>query len=186
MFSTTENTLFLTFDDGPFPEITPLVLNILKEYNAKATFFCQGIQAQQHPYLINLIISHGHLIGNHGYKHLSGFSTSHKKYCENAHLGYEFTKSKIFRPPYGRIWPWQYFTLNKVYKIVFWDVMAFDFSNKYNPERCFNRIIKKARNASVIVMHDSPKAQQNVLHVLPMLLKYYCNKGFQFKLLPLV
>jgi peptidoglycan/xylan/chitin deacetylase (PgdA/CDA1 family) len=182
---TNKPELYLTFDDGPFPDITIEVLKILKSYHAKATFFCQGIQAQKYPEIMNCIRQDGHTIGNHGFLHLDGFKTLKKRYIENILKGSRITKSQLYRPPYGRIWPWQYFFISKINITTFWDVMAHDFSKNYTPQQCFNHIVKQAKPGSIIVLHDAPWAWHNLPGLLPKLLEYYAVKGYQFKSLSL-
>lgn len=151
-----EKTAFLTFDDGPHPDSTPELLDILGEANVRAVFFCSGYAAKKYPELVNLIKKHGHIVGNHGYYHLNGWITSVKKYCENTEQASGFTSDSIFRPPYGKIRTRQYRSLKKSFSIVFWDIMSYDFDKSYGPERSLDLLKRKLRPGSVIVLHDTP------------------------------
>jgi len=184
--------IYLTFDDGPIPEVTPWVLDMLKKYNAKATFFCIGDNVLKHPDIFKSIISDNHQIGNHTFNHLKGFSTKTHFYIQNTEKAHAlFTKTNksfsaqkalLFRPPYGKIKPNQIKQLkNKGYKIVFWDVLSRDFDSKLSPYKCLDNVIKYTQNGSIIVFHDSLKAFKNLQYTLPKVLAYYSEKGYSFK-----
>jgi peptidoglycan/xylan/chitin deacetylase (PgdA/CDA1 family) len=184
-----EKKIYLTFDDGPIPEITEWVLGLLKKENIKATFFCIGENIQKHPEVFKQIISENHTIGNHTFNHLKGWNTSTKKYLENVELcNLVFEKysisnfqSKLFRPPYGKITPWQAYRLRKLdYKIIMWDVLSYDFDNSLNPDDCLQNTLKNTSNGSIIVFHDSIKARRNLQLVLPKLIQQLKEKGFVF------
>lgn len=179
----TEKDIYLTFDDGPTPEITAQVLALLLTYNARATFFCLGAKVEQYPQLYEQIKAAGHTIGNHGYHHLSGFSTSLKPYIENVKRGEEVSGSKLFRPPYGRITPWQIKKLRGSYKIIMWSIMSMDFDQHTTPEQCYNNVIKHIKPGSIIVFHDIEKAKTNVLQALPQLLEWMNAHGYKAKAL---
>jgi len=183
-----QKTLFLTFDDGPQPEITEYVLRQLKTYNAKATFFCIGANIEKHPELFQQIIDEGHAIGNHTHHHLEGWKTKTEEYIQNTALAENSIKSvlghkvNLFRPPYGRIKKAQGKKLMaQGYKIVMWDVVAKDWMQSISPEDCYLNIKKNSVNGSIIVMHDSKKASHNVHYVLPKVLEHFSKQGFQFK-----
>jgi len=187
---TPNKSLYLTFDDGPTPKITTWVLNTLKQYNAKATFFCIGSNIKKHPDIFKQIVKEGHQIGNHTQHHLKGWKTNIGSYlddiktCENA-LKNNLPKSKstsLFRPPYGKITPKQgKAVLNKGYKIIMWDVLSFDWHKNIDEETCVNNVISKTKKGSIIVFHDSEKASKNMKYTLPKTLEYFTKKGFTFK-----
>jgi len=164
------NEIYLTFDDGPCPEVTPQVLNILEKYNAKATFFCIGKNVKNNPNLYSEIISAGHSVGNHTYNHLNGWKTKKKEYLNDIKKAAELIDSNLFRPPYGRISVNQYLSLKNDYKIIFWNILTKDYSKKLNSEQVLNRTLKKLKPGSIIVFHDSVKASDNMLKTLPLVL----------------
>jgi peptidoglycan-N-acetylglucosamine deacetylase len=172
--------LFLTFDDGPTLGVTEWVLSVLREYNAKATFFCAGENVENHPELYKQIIAEGHSVGNHGYSHIKGWRTSNEKYFQNVRKASEYISSNLFRPPYGRIKPSQIRQLKKEFKIVMWDVLTRDYNTSLKKETCLKKTIKSVKPGSVIVFHDIIKAEKNLKYVLPEVLKFYSAKGFQF------
>jgi peptidoglycan/xylan/chitin deacetylase (PgdA/CDA1 family) len=183
-----ENKVYLTFDDGPTPEITEWTLNLLKEYNAKATFFCIGDNIRKYPEIFQKVIANGNSIGNHTYNHLNGWKTSTSDYTENAKL-YETEHCKLstehcqlFRPPYGKIKPSQSKILRKLgYKIIMWDVISYDFDATITKEQCLENVLKNVQSGSIIVFHDSKKAFQNLEYVLPRTLEFLKEKGFVFE-----
>jgi peptidoglycan/xylan/chitin deacetylase (PgdA/CDA1 family) len=170
-FNDKEKTIYLTFDDGPIPETTPLILDILEKYNAKATFFCLGKNVEKHPELFDLIIQRGHTTGNHGYSHKNGWKTANAEYFEDIEKANKLIRSDLFRPPYGRIKPSQIKYLKKKYRIVMWDVLSGDFDYYTDSEKCYKNVINNVENGSVVVFHDSLKAKNNVLEVLPEVLE---------------
>jgi len=175
-----DKQLFITFDDGPIPEVTPDVLDVLATYNAKATFFMVGENAQRYPEIVNKIKDGGHNIGNHTFNHMNGTKVSDREYFKNIIQAREIIDSKLFRPPYGRIRPRQILELKKNFKIVLWSVLSGDFDYKTNPERCLNNVIKHAKSGSIIVFHDSLKAKENMLYALKGTLEHFGNMGFEF------
>ena len=185
---TTEKSLFLTFDDGPIPEVTPFVLDQLKKYNALATFFCIGRNIEENPEIFERIINEGHSIGNHSYDHLNGWQTDNETYYKNIEACGETLKkqypqfsSPLFRPPYGKLKPAQYKFLKDRYKIVLWDVLSFDFEPKLNEEKVLQNVLDNAGPGSVIVFHDSLKARLKVEYALPKVLEHFSAKGFKFE-----
>lgn len=181
-----DKTIYLSFDDGPDPEVSPRVLDILKEYNAKATFFLTGSKASHEKKLAGRIISEGHVLGNHTFGHLNGFKTSTKRYLDDVDACAVHVESSLFRPPFGRITPSQIFKVkNKGYRIVMWSVMSNDFNSGIKMEDCLKNILKYTRSGSVVVFHDTPKAAQNCLYVLPRLLRHFSELGFAFETLDL-
>jgi peptidoglycan/xylan/chitin deacetylase (PgdA/CDA1 family) len=196
-FSMDTKEIYLTFDDGPTSEITEFVLDELKKYNAKATFFCIGKNIRKHSNIFEKILTEGHTIGNHTQQHLNGWKTKTGHYLENV-LECEHTiltslektreprsknqELKLFRPPYGKIkYSQAKELLRKGYKIIMWDVLSADFDRSISNEKCLQNVLKNAKNGSIIVFHDSTKASQKVRFVLPKVLKEFSDKGFVFK-----
>ena len=177
---TTEKVLSLTFDDGPDPVSTPELIGILKNYDVKAIFFCNGRAAEKHPDLIDLIKLNGHLIGNHGYNHLNGWRTSVTKYVADTEYGSRFTSSDLFRPPYGRLKPGQYRKLKRTYKIFFWDIMHYDFDKSMGAAKSFDVLLLKIRPGSVIVLHDQPFS--TLIPLLPRFIETTILRGYRFVL----
>lgn len=178
---TADKTLFLTFDDGPHPDITPWVLNQLSTYNAKATFFCVGDNVRKFPDVYKQVIDEGHRTGNHTYHHLNGWKTPDDQYFADTELAQQLIGSNLFRPPYGRLTRSQMKTLSKTYRIIMWDILTRDYDKFIDAEAALITIKKYIRNGSVIVFHDSGKAEQNLKIMLPEVLKYYSAKGYVFK-----
>ena len=181
-----EKNIYLTFDDGPVPGPTEFVLDQLKNYSIKATFFCIGDNVRKHPEVLKKVLFDGHSIGNHTFNHLKGWSTSNKAYLENIrHCDEELTKSgclstKLFRPPYGRIRRNQIKALGD-YKIIMWDVLSLDYQQNSNPERLLRGTIEATRPGSIVVLHDSGKSERNLKFILPRYVEYLAEAGFQFK-----
>lgn len=182
---TTEKIIYLTFDDGPTPEITEWTLTTLKKFNAKATFFCIGSNVVQYPEIFQQIISDGHAIGNHTHHHLNGWHTDKEAYFRNIKKCEEVVKSNLFRPPYGRIKKSQYKLIKEDYKVIMWDVLSGDFDPKTSPEKCLNNVINNTTEGSVVVFHDSLKAADNLKYTLPKVLEYFTEKGYRFEKLEL-
>jgi peptidoglycan-N-acetylglucosamine deacetylase len=181
--STLQKKIYLTFDDGPTPGISPLVLSLLKQYKAKATFFNLGVQAELHPDLVKQFQGEGHLVANHGYRHIDGFFSSTVNYINNVEKGATITGSYLFRPPYGRITPWQFSRLKKRHKIIWWSCMSMDFNSKYTPERSLRKIIKNIFPGAIIVFHDTEKAANNLKKILPELLMHLEKAGYAMETL---
>ena len=179
--TTATKEVFLTFDDGPHPTITPFVLDCLKQYNAKATFFCIGKNVQQYPEVYRQILDEGHSVGNHTYNHLNGWKTNDKDYFEDIQQAANIINSKLFRPPYGRITKFQQQQLQSAFKIVMWDVLSGDFDVNLSKENCLQNVIKHAKQGSVIVFHDSEKAYQRLEYALPLVLQCFKEKEFCMK-----
>ncbi len=180
-----ENKVYLTFDDGPTPEITEWVLSNLKEYNSKATFFCIGDNVRKFPEIFQKVINEGHSIGNHTFNHLNGWKTSASDYIENVklyeteHFKLNTEHCKLFRPPYGKIKPSQSKILRKFgYKIIMWDIISYDFDAKISKEQCLENVLKNVKRGSIIVFHDSKKAFTNLEYALPRTLDFLKKKGF--------
>jgi peptidoglycan-N-acetylglucosamine deacetylase len=175
-----ENKVFLTFDDGPIPEVTPEVLQILNKYNVKATFFCVGDNVRKHPEICKMILDQGHQVGNHSFAHLNGSKTKDPVYIESVAKASHWIDSGLFRPPYGRIKRSQVEKLKRDYKIIMWTVLAGDFDVKYSPEDCLKNVLKYARSGSIIVFHDSLKAKSKVLFALPKVIEALLKQGLKF------
>jgi peptidoglycan/xylan/chitin deacetylase (PgdA/CDA1 family) len=178
-----EADIYLTFDDGPIPEVTPWVLDQLDEYHAKATFFCVGQNIDRFPHIFNEVKSRGHAIGNHTYNHLSGWANDNTDYLLNIRKGAMVSGSRLFRPPYGRLRPSQTRFIKHHYKIVMWDVLSGDFDPQLSAEACYQNVIKNTRQGSIIVFHDSLKSEKKLHSVLPRVLEYFTIQGYNFKAL---
>jgi len=172
--------VFLTFDDGPTEKLTGWILDVLDTYGARATFFCLGRQVEQHPENYRAILDAGHAVGNHTYSHLNGWTTSNRKYFDDISRAGQLIDSRLFRPPYGRILPSQFFRLRKDYRIVFWDVLSRDYDVRQSSGKILNRLRKKVRPGSIVVFHDSLKAEANLKGVLPEFLKGLRLGGYEF------
>ena len=175
--------IYLTFDDGPMPEVTPLVLDILNQNNLKATFFCVGENVQKHPEIYADILQRGHKTGNHTFNHLKGYSYSKEEYVENVKLAAEYIDSKLFRPPYGRITFRQRRALRKEYEIIMWDLITGDYNSNLSTEQIIQNIKSYTRSGSIVVFHDSIKAKNNVLSVLPLAIEWWKSEGYEFGVL---
>jgi len=181
--NSSEKVIYLTFDDGPAPEVTPLVLDILDKYRLKATFFCVGENVQKYPELYAKILQRGHKTGNHTFNHLKGISVSSGKYMANVHQASEYIDSKLFRPPYGRITCRQKRLLQSRFQIIMWDLLTCDYNRKLSPESILNNIKRFTHNGSIVVFHDSIKAKDNMLTVLPLAIEFWKNEGYTFGIL---
>jgi len=181
--TTSSKVIYLTFDDGPVPEVTPLVLDILDKYGWKATFFCVGENVQKHPKLYNEILQRGHKTGNHSFNHIKGFNFSTEEYVSNVRKASEYIKSTLFRPPYGRIKPKQANILKREYEIILWDVITHDYNKSLSSEIVFNNVKNNLRKGSIVVFHDSIKAKENILTVLPKAIEFWESKNYSFGLL---
>jgi len=192
-FPTTNKQVFLTFDDGPIPEVTPWVLSLLKKHNAKATFFCIGDNVSKHPEVFQQVIAEGHTIGNHTFHHLNGRKTKFKNYLEDVaeaakilneagsardRANSEF--SNIFRPPFGKMTTKQAKSIQEQgYKIIMWDVLSADFDTSISEEKCLQNVLKNIETGSIVVFHDSLKAKNKLRHALPKVLDFIAEKGWE-------
>ena len=168
------NKVFITFDDGPHPVVTPKVLDILDEYNAKATFFCVGDNVQKYPEIYQQMLSRGHRAGNHSFNHLNGWKTRYSQYVRNIDKAATLIDSDLLRPPYGKIGPRQLHRLKADYRVIMWTVLTYDFSKAVSPEQCLRNSLIGLKTGSIIVFHDSEKSAANMLYALPEFLKQ-CN-----------
>ncbi|GAA4289743.1 polysaccharide deacetylase family protein [Aestuariibaculum suncheonense] len=193
--TTTDKVIYLTFDDGPTPEITNWTLQTLRKHNAKATFFCIGNNIEKHPEIFQNILKEGHTIGNHTHNHLRGWKTSLQDYLENikqAQTTIEEHKLEgipltinLFRPPYGKLKPKQGKQLLSLgYKIIMWDIISFDWDKDIPEDVCLENVISKTKSGSIVVFHDSLKAAKNMQYALPKVLKHFTEKGYRFEAIP--
>ncbi len=180
---TNEKKIYLTFDDGPIPEITEWVLDELRKYHAKATFFCIGENVAKHPNLFSAIVAEKHLVGNHTFNHLNGWETSNLEYFDNIEKANQLINSNYFRPPYGKISRSQIKYLKSKYKIIMWDLLSYDFDIQTSPDTCFKNATKNYEAGSIIVFHDSLKAKNNLYNSLPQTLNFYSKQGYSFETL---
>ena len=172
--------IFLTFDDGPTPEVTPSVLNILRQKEVKATFFLVGKNVKEHTEIFRMIVDQGHSVGNHTFDHLNGWKTSAGKYAENVLRCNEYLRTTLFRPPYGRFTPSQYFLIRKSFRFILWSVLSGDFRKEITPDQCLQNVLKYTTSGSIVVFHDSIKAKDKVLYALPRFIDEFREKGFEF------
>lgn len=177
--NTPKKKVFITFDDGPIPEVTPKILDILDRYNARATFFCLGKNAALHPAILADIKQRFHTVGNHTWNHPNGWKTPVKQYLREVIQCDQVVKSRLFRPPYGRISRAQATALKSRYHLVMWDVISGDYDPNINAEKCLNKVIANTRPGSIIVFHDNLKARETVLEVLPKYLEFLQSSGYQ-------
>ena len=177
---TEEKILYLSFDDGPIPDITPWVLAQLAEYDAKGTFFCVGDNVRKHSEIFAAIKNSGHAVGNHTMHHLNGWATKKETYLNDTQDCAQLVDSNLFRPPYGRLKPKQATSLQQDYNIVMWDVLSGDFDEKISGEECFKNVLRHTKNGSIIVFHDSIKAFPRLEYVLPKVLAHYAGLGYRF------
>jgi peptidoglycan/xylan/chitin deacetylase (PgdA/CDA1 family) len=175
-----QNKIYLTFDDGPTPEVLPVILKTLDAYKVPATFFCVGENMQKHPDLVKEMLKRNHVIGNHTFNHISGWRTKNEDYFENVEACQKVYKSKLFRPPYGRLRASQANELKRKYKIIMWDVLSYDYDKKVLPEICFRNVIDATKSGSVIVFHDNVKALKNLEYALPRSIDFLLKKDFVF------
>jgi len=178
---TTEKVLYLTFDDGPDPVSTPQLLSILKAHNIKAIFFCTGKRAEEYSDLMNEIRAGGYMIGNHGYNHYNGWRTDSLKYINDIIRASDFTSDRIFRPPFGRLSIKQKKGLPKSFKLIFWDIMAYDFDATFGGFKSLRILQKKIRPGSIIVLHDTATSCANA--IIGEFLTYAIRAGYRFELL---
>ena len=173
--------VYLTFDDGPIPEITPWVLDLLDKYNIKATFFLVGDNVRKHPEEFQMILDRGHRVGNHTFNHIGGFKHLSYKYLENTNKADALIKSNLFRPPHGWMRWGQYMVLRNRYTIVMWDVVTRDYSKRLNGRQVLRIVKKYVRNGSIITFHDSIKSEKNMKYALPRAIEWLQEQGYEFK-----
>ena len=180
-----EHSIYLTFDDGPIPVVTPWVLDLLKKYNVKATFFMVGDNIHKHPDIFQRVVDEGHRLGNHTYNHIRGFEFWSNNYLKNAKKADEYMHTDLFRPPHGHMRWMQYILLKRYYKIIMWDVVTRDYSKKLRGPQVLANVMKYTRNGSIITFHDSLKSWENgnLQYSLPRSIEFLIEEGYEFKLL---
>jgi peptidoglycan/xylan/chitin deacetylase (PgdA/CDA1 family) len=179
-----EKVIYLTFDDGPIPEVTPWVLQTLSDFHAKATFFCVGDNVRKHPDTFKAILDAGHTVGNHTHHHLNGWKTPLDVYLTDVKKAENYIASSLFRPPYGRLLPRQASALLESKSIIMWSVLTRDYAASLPPESCLRRSIKKTTPGAIVLFHDSLKAEKNLKYVLPRYLAHFKALGYRFAGLP--
>lgn len=179
-----DKTIYLTFDDGPHPVATAFVVDLLKQYQIKATFFCIGKNVQRYPEIYKRILTEGHQIGNHTQDHRNGWKTSKEDYLNNIFTAAQLIDTNLFRPPYGRITRAQIKAVQQqfAYRIIMWDVLSGDFDTALTPEQCWQQVKCATRPGSIIVFHDSEKAWPRLQVALPKTIEYFLKKGYRFGL----
>jgi len=176
-----ENKIYLTFDDGPIPVVTEWVLDILREYGVKATFFCVGENVKKHPEVYKRVLSEGHAVGGHTYNHLNAWRVKKQHYIDNIVKCEAYVKTNLFRPPHGKVrGRISRFLERRNYNIVLWDVVSRDYDRKLDPQECFENVKRYTREGSIIVFHDSLKAEKNLRYALPKAIEYLLGEGFVF------
>ncbi len=173
--------VYLTFDDGPTPEITDWVLDQLEQYNAKATFFLIGKNVDENPEIFERLKASGHSLGNHTYNHINGWAHSKTDYIADFHRCQELNSTRLFRPPYGKIKKDQSKAIGETHNIIMWDIISYDFDSNTTPEQCFGYIKKHVRPGSIIVFHDSKKAWPNLKEALPKTLDFLKSGGYKME-----
>ncbi len=183
--NSTKKVVYLTFDDGPIPDVTPYVLDLLKAYDAKATFFMVGENVIRHPALYHKVLSEGHSVGNHTLNHLGGFHVDTFSYAKNALLANQYINSPLFRPPYGRMTRNQSKCLRDRYTVIMWDVLSGDFDLNISSDKVLSNVTRNVTNGSIVVMHDSLKAEKHLRKVLPSVLEFLTKQGYTLKAIPM-
>ncbi len=190
-FSRSNNKVYLSFDDGPIPQVTPWVLEQLKKHQAKATFFCIGDNINKYPEIFNKVINEGHTVGNHTQHHVSGWNSSTTKYLKEIKLCEDIINSKktppfpskkvsLFRPPYGKMTSKQTSeVLKQGYSVIMWDILSKDYNQEISQENCLNNVLQNINKGSIVVFHDSLKAEKNLRYVLPKVLEHLNQKGWE-------
>ncbi len=175
-----KNEVFITFDDGPIPEVTPWVLDEADKWNAKLTFFCVGDNVRKYPDVFNEVLKRGHAVGNHTFNHLRGWACNKETYFENVDKASEYIQSDYFRPPHGQIFPWYQDELKKRFKkIVMWSLLSYDYDPDRTGKQVFKTVEKRIKPGSVIVFHDSLKAQERMRYAFPKTLELIAQKGYK-------
>lgn len=175
--------IYLTFDDGPVEGLTPWVLDTLKHYGVKATFFCVGENIEKNNSIFRRILEEGHQVGNHTYNHIKGWKTHTPDYLANVEKCEQLLNTKLFRPPYGRIKKSQFKKLAETYRVIFWDVLSYDYDKLVSPETCLDNSIRYTRPGSIIVFHDNVKAQKNLKFALPHYIEHFLKLNYKFTIL---
>lgn len=175
--------VYLTFDDGPIPEVTPWVLDFLDQQEIKATFFCVGDNVRKYPEVYQEILSRGHKTGNHTFNHLQGLRTWTRNYLNNVAKAAELIQSNLMRPPHGHIRIPQFLMLRRKYRVVMWDLVTRDYSKILSGEEVLNNVRRLTRNGSIIVFHDSLKSEKNLRYALPKAVEWLKSEGYEFRII---
>lgn len=181
---TGEKNVYLTFDDGPIPEVTPRVLDILDHYNVKATFFMVGDNVRKYPDIFKMVKDRGHRLGNHTFNHYSGMRHTTRKYIRNIHKANTYIHTDLFRPPHGWLRHAQYHFLKRHYKLVMWDLVTRDYSKRLNADDVFENVKRYARPGSIITFHDSLRSAHKLWTALPRSIEWLLSEGYSFKTIP--
>lgn len=176
-----DHSVYLTFDDGPIPEVTPWVLDILDQYGIKATFFVVGDNVRKHPDIYKMVVERGHHIGNHTFNHVRGMRMRNHDYIDNVKKCEGFISTRLFRPPHGVLRRWTYCYMQGAYDIIFYDVITRDYNEKLKPEKVLDIVKQYTRNGSIIVFHDSLRSQNNLRYALPKAIEWLKEQGYEFK-----
>ena len=177
-----KKAVYLTFDDGPIPRVTPWVLDVLDKYGIKATFFMVGDNIRKHPDEFRMVVERGHRIGNHTFNHIRGLNYDINSYLENTDKACKMMmNTDLFRPPHGYMSPKQYAELKKRYKIIMWDLVTRDYNRKFTGEQILQKVKKYARNGSIITFHDSIKSEENLKYALPKAIEWLKEQGYEFR-----
>ena len=180
----TDKVVYLSFDDGPIPEVTPWVLELLEKEDIKATFFCVGENVQKHPEVYHQILKGGHSVGNHTFNHLQGLDSNDHDFFRNIEKAGEFIDSDLFRPPHGWLKYSQYKFLKNKFRIIMWDLISCDYDRRIKPEKVLKNVTDFVRPGSIITFHDSIKAKNNLMKALPLSIKWMKEQGYRFEAIP--
>jgi peptidoglycan/xylan/chitin deacetylase (PgdA/CDA1 family) len=175
------DVIYLTFDDGPIPKVTPWVLDILAAHQAKATFFCVGDNVRKYPSIYQRIVAEQHRVGNHTFHHLDAWTTKKEVYLKNVQQANRQIDSQLFRPPYGHLTWSTAQALKRTHQIVLWDVLSGDFDEQISDEQCWLNVRRHARAGSLVVFHDSLKAEERLRYALPRTLAHFGELGYRFE-----
>jgi peptidoglycan/xylan/chitin deacetylase (PgdA/CDA1 family) len=176
-----DHSVYLTFDDGPIPEVTPWVLDTLDQYGIKATFFMVGDNIRKHPDIYKMVVERGHHIGNHTFNHVRGMRMRNHDYIDNVKKSEGYHSTRLFRPPHGVLRRWTYSYMKDDYDIIFYDVITRDYNEKLKPEKVLEIVKKYTRNGSIIVFHDSLRSEKNLRYALPKAIEWLKEQGYEFK-----
>ena len=176
-----QKVIFLTFDDGPIPMVTPAILEILNKFNAKATFFCVGENVVRNKNIFDKILAEGHSVGNHTFNHLNGRLIKTQEYINNVAQCAKYVNSKLFRPPFGRLRWSQMRFLKKHYDLIYWDVLSWDFDSNVTKEKCLKNVLENTKSGSIVLFHDSIKSEKRILYTLPRVLEHFSELGYTFE-----
>ena len=180
----TDKVVYLTFDDGPIPEITPWVLELLEKEDVKATFFCVGENVQKYPEVYHQILKGGHSVGNHTFNHLQGLDSNDHDFFRNIEKAGEYIDSDLFRPPHGWLKYTQYKFLKNKFRIIMWDLISCDYNRRIKPEKVLKNVTDFVRPGSILTFHDSVKAKNNLMKALPLSIKWMKEQGYRFEAIP--